>query len=71
MIATNGDAVLVANNDVNLNAVRQSSQDAVRQSSQDAVRWDARNHAGTITIADQANQRQDVFSKKRFSIRTI
>ncbi|WP_082725448.1 MULTISPECIES: hemagglutinin repeat-containing protein [unclassified Burkholderia] len=48
VIATTGDAVLAANNDVNLNAVRQSSQDAVK--------WDARNHAEHSASSDTGTQ---------------
>ncbi|WP_175689828.1 hemagglutinin repeat-containing protein [Burkholderia anthina] len=47
-IATTGDAVLAANNDVNLNAVRQSSQDAVK--------WDDRNHAEHSASSDTGTQ---------------
>ncbi|WP_415927148.1 hemagglutinin repeat-containing protein [Burkholderia theae] len=48
VIATTGDAVLAAENDVNLNAVRQSSQDAVK--------WDARNHAEHAASSDTGTQ---------------
>ncbi|WP_175817892.1 hemagglutinin repeat-containing protein [Burkholderia diffusa] len=48
VIATTGDAVLAANNDVNLNALRQSSQDAVK--------WDARNHAEHSASSDTGTQ---------------
>ncbi|WP_081086554.1 hemagglutinin repeat-containing protein [Burkholderia stagnalis] len=48
VIATTGDAVLAANNDVNLNAVRQSSQDAVK--------WDDRNHAEHSASSDTGTQ---------------
>ncbi|QQJ96021.1 hemagglutinin repeat-containing protein [Burkholderia ambifaria] len=47
-IATTGDAVLAATNDVNLNAVRQSSQDAVK--------WDDRNHAEHSASSDTGTQ---------------
>ncbi|HDR9875542.1 TPA: filamentous hemagglutinin N-terminal domain-containing protein [Burkholderia cenocepacia] len=48
VIATTGNAVLAANNDVNLNAVRQSSQDAVK--------WDDRNHAEHSASSDTGTQ---------------